>query len=63
MMWDHAAAQELLAALFAKAAELDEWGPQRAQIEDESKRCDTSVDLTEQSDVPVAFVRRARAVL
>ena len=45
MMWDHAAAQELLAALFAKAAELDERGPQRAQIEEESKRCDTSVDF------------------
>jgi hypothetical protein len=43
MMWDHAAAQELLDALFAKAAELDEWDRQRA--------------------LPVAFVRRARAVL
>jgi hypothetical protein len=43
MMWDHAAAQELLDALFAKAAELDERGPQRAQVEDESKRCDTAV--------------------
>jgi hypothetical protein len=40
MMWDHAAAQELLDALFAKAAELDEWDQQRAQ-EDE-RRCDTA---------------------
>jgi hypothetical protein len=61
MMWDPAAAQELLDALFAKAAELDEWDWQRAQEGErrESKRCDTP----EQSDVPVAFVRRARAVL
>jgi hypothetical protein len=45
MMWNHAAAQELLDALFAKAAELDR---QRARIEDErreSERCDTSVDF------------------
>ena len=46
MMWNDAAAQELLDALFAKAAELDEWDRQRAQIEEESKRCDTSVDFT-----------------
>jgi hypothetical protein len=37
MMWDHAAAQELLDALFAKAVELDDWDRQRAQ-EDE-RRC------------------------
>jgi hypothetical protein len=43
MMWNHAAAQELLDALLAKAAELDEWDPQRAQ-EDERRR-DTSVDF------------------
>jgi hypothetical protein len=43
-MWNHAAAQELLYALFAKAAELDEWDKQRAQ-EDERRR-DTSVDFT-----------------
>ena len=43
MMWDPAAAQELLDALFAKAAELDE----RAQEDErrESKRCDTPVDF------------------
>ena len=35
----HAVAQESL------DAELDEWGPQRAQIEDESKWRDTSVDF------------------
>jgi hypothetical protein len=45
MMWDHAAAQELLAALFAKAAEIDERDLQRVQIEEESKRCDTAVDF------------------
>ena len=44
-MWDHAAAQELLAALFAKAAEIDERDLQRVQIEEESKPCDTSVDF------------------
>jgi hypothetical protein len=38
MMWDPAAAQELLDALFAKAAELDEWDRQRAQ-EDENRTC------------------------
>jgi hypothetical protein len=43
MLWSHVAAQELLDALFAKAAELDEWDRQRAQ-EDE-RRCDTSVDF------------------
>ena len=42
MMWNHAAVQELLDALFAKAAELDEWDRQRAQ---EERRCDTSVDF------------------
>jgi hypothetical protein len=31
MMWDPAAAQELLDALFAKAAELDECSPQHVQ--------------------------------
>jgi hypothetical protein len=47
MMWDPAAAQELLDALFAKAAELDEWDRQRAQEDErrESKRCDTPVDF------------------
>jgi hypothetical protein len=47
MMWDPAAAQELLDALFAKAAELDEWDRQRAQEGErrESKRCDTPVDF------------------
>jgi hypothetical protein len=44
MMWDHAAAQKLLDALFAKAAELDGWDRQRAQ-EDE-RQCDTAVDFT-----------------
>jgi hypothetical protein len=44
MLWSYAAAQELLDALFAKAAELDEWDPQHAQ-EDERRR-DTSVDFT-----------------
>jgi hypothetical protein len=44
-MWDHAAAQELLDALFAKAAELDERGRHRAQ-EDERRACDTPVDFT-----------------
>jgi hypothetical protein len=44
MMWNHAAAQELLDALFAKAAELDEWDRQRAQEDD--RRCDTPVDFT-----------------
>jgi len=34
-MWDPAAAQEPLDPLFAKAAELDERGPQLAQIEEE----------------------------
>jgi hypothetical protein len=43
MMWDPAAAQELLDALFAKATELDERDRQRVQ-EDE-RRCDTSVDF------------------
>jgi hypothetical protein len=42
MLWSHAAAQELLDALFVKAAEFDEWD-RRAQ-EDE-RRCDTAVDF------------------
>jgi hypothetical protein len=47
MMWDPAAAQELLDALFAKAAELDEWDRQRVQDDErrELKRCDTPVDF------------------
>jgi hypothetical protein len=44
MMWDHAAAQELLDALFAKAAELDERDRERAQAGE--RRCDTPVDFT-----------------
>jgi hypothetical protein len=40
-----AAAQELLDALSAKAVEFDEWGPQRARIEDERRACDTPVDF------------------
>ena len=43
MMWDHAAAQELLDALFAKATKLDEWDRQRARIEDGA--CDAPVDF------------------
>jgi hypothetical protein len=47
MMWDPAAAQELLDALFAKAAELDEWDRQSVQEDErrELKRCDTPVDF------------------
>jgi hypothetical protein len=47
MMWDPAAAQELLDAPSAKAAELDECSPQHVQEDErrESKRCDTSVDF------------------
>jgi hypothetical protein len=46
-MWDPAAAQELLDALFAKAAELDERDRQRVQEDErrELKRCDTPVDF------------------
>jgi hypothetical protein len=43
MLWSHAAAQELLDALFVEAAELDEWDPQRAQ--ENERRHDTSVDF------------------
>jgi hypothetical protein len=47
-----------------EAAELDEWVPQRARIEDEQRELkQRGFHGTERSDVPVAFVRRARAVL
>jgi hypothetical protein len=42
MMWNHAAAEELLDALFAKAAEFDE--RDRQCIQEDERRCDTSVD-------------------
>jgi hypothetical protein len=47
MMWDPAAAQELLDAPSAKAAELDECSPQHVQDDErrELKRCDTPVDF------------------